>query len=202
MPLGSASCRFADTESWPQPAPERGRDQQLHAPAEQTRPLEGLWGPAETSADAARTLLQQAVPPQSLDDHRGSIPAPRVEPVGQAADGMATSKTEKTPHPDDDPGRFGQTSHLAAIQAVADQLQNATRFPCPFAANDTELRTQLLDEWRIRTERAQLLDRDGEAVYNNHCFVRGGGVSRVSAKRRAPPPPLPSCSTIDHPSQI
>ena len=115
MALLSAGGRFADAEPWPQPAPESGRDQELNAPAEETHPVWRVCGPAETCADTPRTLLQDAVPPESLDDDRGGIPAPGMEPVRQAADRMAASETEEAPDPDDDPGRFGETPNLAAI---------------------------------------------------------------------------------------
>jgi hypothetical protein len=164
MALLSAGGRFVDTEAWSQPAPEGGRDQELNAPAEETCPVWRVCGPAETGADAPGTLLQNAVSPESLDDDRGSIPAPRVEPVGQAADGMAASETKESSHPDDDPRFFGQASNLAAIQAVANQLQNAVRVSGRFAAEDTELRTKVFDGRGVRTTCAKLLDRDGEAV--------------------------------------
>jgi len=38
MALLPAAGGFADTESWPQPAPESGRDQELNAPATETFP--------------------------------------------------------------------------------------------------------------------------------------------------------------------
>lgn len=165
MALCSAGGRLTDTEPWPQPAPERGRDQELNAPAQQTRPVRHIGGPAETGADRPGTLPPDAVAPERFDDDRGRIPAPRVEPVGQAARGMAASQTEEAPHPDHDPGRFRQTPDLPRVQAVADQLQNAIGlFPCRFPAEGTELRTEGLERWGIRAVRAQLLDREGEAM--------------------------------------
>ncbi len=38
-----------------------------------------------------------------------------MEPVGQAADGMAASETQETPDPDDDPGCFAKALDMAAI---------------------------------------------------------------------------------------
>jgi hypothetical protein len=77
---------------------------------------------------------------------------------------MAASETKESSHPDDDPRLFGQAPNLAAIQAVADQLQNAVRVSGRFAAKDTELRTKVFDRRGVRTTCAELLDRDGKAV--------------------------------------
>ena len=87
-----------------------------------------------------------------------------MEPVGQAAHGMATSETQETPDPDDDPGSFGEAPDLAAIQAMADQSQNAVRISGRFTAEDTELQTEAFDGRGVRTACAELLDRDGKAM--------------------------------------
>jgi hypothetical protein len=86
---------------------------------------------------------------------------------------MAASETEEAPDPNDKPAGFGEPQNLSAIQTVANQSQNAVRTSGRFAAEGTELRTEIFDGWGVRAACAELLDGEREAVYNNHRIGRG-----------------------------
>lgn len=173
MALLSAESGLVDPQPWPQPAPKRGREQQLHTPAKQTRPACGIRASAEAGTDPPRTLLPDTVAPQRLHDDRGGIPAPRMEPVRQPTGGMTTIQTQKSAHPDENPGALRQPSDLPAVHAVADHLQPTAGFACRLPTETAELRTKGFDRWGLWAAGAELFDREGQAVYNNHCFVLG-----------------------------
>src|SRR5437867_8370018 len=182
---------FADAESWPQPTPESHGDEQLPAPAQQAVPSRGISGPAESNADDTSAFADDAVPVESFDDHRGGIPAPRMEPVGQEADGVPADTTQEAPNPDDEPTRLGQAADLPAIHAVTDQLQNTLGIAGRLAAAYAGLGAEPRDGWSVRAARAELLDGNGKAVYNDHRSVGGGAESR-SLRKEGPRHRLPS----------
>ena len=162
--LGLRDGWFADAESWSQPTPEGHGDEQLPAPAQQAVPGRGISGPTESNADDTSAFADDAVPVESFDDHRGGIPAPRMEPVGQAADGVPADTTQEAPNPDDEPTRLGQAADLPAIHAVTDQLQNTLGAPGRLATEDTILRTESLQKRGSRASCAELLDTNGKAM--------------------------------------
>ena len=192
----------ADAEAWSEPAPERGRDQQLAAPSENTAPGRRLGPAAEPVADGRRALATDRVAAQRFDDHGGGVPTVRIQPVRQQAHRVTADCAQEATHPDQDPDAFRDSTHLTRVAAVANELKDPIGITGRFAATDAESRAERVDGWRIGTAGAELLDGDGEAVYNDHRFGGGGGESRVSAKRRASPlPPFlpnesPSYSSI------
>ncbi len=101
---------------------------------------------------------------QSLDDDWPRIPTPGMQPVRKQAHGVTACETENAANPDHDPGRIRQTTDLAGVYAVADQLQNPLRIPGGLAAKDTVLRTQPSKRRCISALGAELLDSGGKAM--------------------------------------
>ena len=101
---------------------------------------------------------------QSLDDDSARIPTPGMQPVRQQAHGVTAGQTEKAADPDHDPGRFKQTTDLAGVHAVADQLQNPLGIPGGLAAEDTVLKTQTPKRRCLSALGAELLDSGGKAM--------------------------------------
>jgi hypothetical protein len=77
---------------------------------------------------------------------------------------------------------FGIFDDMATVHAVTNQSQNSQRVPRGSTANRPELGSNLFDRGGIETARAELLDENCQAVYNDHRSVGGQGRESVSAK--------------------
>ena len=133
-----------------------------------------------------------------FDDHGCGIPAIRMQPVGQQAHRMAADEAQKAPYPDYDPDRFRDSPDLARVAAVADELKEPSGIAGGLAAADAELRTERIDGRRVGTSGAELLDGNGKAVYNDHCFE--GAVVRTGSWPKEGVSPLPPFLPGEQPS--
>jgi hypothetical protein len=188
--LRSAGGGLVDAKPRSEPAPEGGRDQQLTAPAEEAAPGCAFTRATEPLPDRGRVFAPDRVAAQSFDDHGCGVPAVRMQPIGHQAHRVAADEAQKAPHRDQNPEAFGDSSHLTRVVAVADELKDAPGIAGGLAAADAERRAKRIDGRGFGTSSAELLDGNGQAVYNNHRF-EGAVASTGSWPKEGVSPLLP-----------